>query len=137
MSKDGSIRISPKHGVNQSVTFCAVCGKDMGLALHGRLPEDEEAPRRIPDDSPCESCTTDFDGYKKLGFIFFVIDDEYEKMSERGKAPRSPWLFFRWLNVVRVEAAEKILTGVDTSKGAAFVSETLAKSMGLTAEVKK
>lgn len=38
MSK--SIKLSPKHGVNPSVTHCECCGKEIGVALFGRLKGD-------------------------------------------------------------------------------------------------
>ncbi|MBQ1794582.1 MAG: hypothetical protein II110_02735, partial [Treponema sp.] len=48
MSKEkDSILLSPKHGVNPSVTRCICCGKDYGVALLGKLKNDEEAPREI------------------------------------------------------------------------------------------
>lgn len=53
MSK--SIKISPKHGVNPSMLQCACCGKDMGIALFGRLKGDAEAPKVIKNDL-CEDC---------------------------------------------------------------------------------
>lgn len=45
MSK--SIQLSPKHGVNPSVLHCECCGKDYGVGLMGRLPNDEEAPKDV------------------------------------------------------------------------------------------
>ena len=48
MSKEkDSILLSPKHGANPSVTRCICCGKDYGVALLGKLKNDEEAPREI------------------------------------------------------------------------------------------
>ena len=46
MEKD-SITLSPKHGVNPSVLHCICCGKDYGVALLGKLKNDEEAPHDI------------------------------------------------------------------------------------------
>ena len=46
MSK-GSITLSPKHGLNPSVTHCECCGKEIGVALFGRLRGDKEAPRDV------------------------------------------------------------------------------------------
>ncbi len=46
MSKD-SITLSPKHGLNPSVTHCECCGKEIGVALFGRLKGDKEAPRDV------------------------------------------------------------------------------------------
>ena len=42
-----SITLSPKHGVNPSITQCEVCGKEIGIALLGKLKNDVEAPRDI------------------------------------------------------------------------------------------
>lgn len=36
-----------KHGVNSSITVCPICGKEIGIALLGKLKGDEEAPRKI------------------------------------------------------------------------------------------
>lgn len=46
MSKD-SILLSPKHGVNPSITHCEICGKEIGIALLGKLKDDAEAPRDV------------------------------------------------------------------------------------------
>ena len=46
-SKDDSILLSPKHGVNPSVTHCECCGKTIGVALLGKLKGDAEAPKDI------------------------------------------------------------------------------------------
>lgn len=45
MSK--GIRLSEKHGLNPSITHCECCGKEIGIALFGRLDEDKEAPRDV------------------------------------------------------------------------------------------
>lgn len=47
MKKKDSILLSPKHGVNPSVTHCECCGKELGVALFGKLKGDEEAPRDV------------------------------------------------------------------------------------------
>ena len=45
--KEKSITLSPKHGVNPSITHCECCGKETGLALLGKLKGDKEAPKNI------------------------------------------------------------------------------------------
>jgi hypothetical protein len=56
-----SIRLSPEHGVNPSITKCFWCGKDTGIALLGMLKGDKEAPRSIiPDYEPCHECIENF-----------------------------------------------------------------------------
>ena len=53
MSKN--IILSEKHGVNPSITVCPICGKEIGIALLGKLKGDEEAPRYIQGDI-CDEC---------------------------------------------------------------------------------
>lgn len=68
----GSIRLSPKHGVNPALMVCFACGEDSGVALLGLMKPkptgrrgvygdpiteaDPEAPRRIRDDGLCSRC---------------------------------------------------------------------------------
>ena len=42
-----SILLSPKYGVNPSITHCEICGKEIGIALLGKLKDDAEAPRDV------------------------------------------------------------------------------------------
>lgn len=53
-----SIKISPKHGLNPSITKCFWCGSDKNeLVLMGKLPGDEKAPMHcIMDYDPCDKC---------------------------------------------------------------------------------
>lgn len=52
-----SINISPKHGVNPSIDHCFWCGKEIGLALFGKLKGDAEAPRdTCTSYEPCDEC---------------------------------------------------------------------------------
>lgn len=55
MSKKDSILLSPKHGLNPSITHCECCGKEIGIALLGKLKGDVEAPREIAM-GLCEDC---------------------------------------------------------------------------------
>ncbi len=61
MTKDKGIPISPQHGVNPSICLCAFCRKPKGIALLGRLPKDEEAPKEVISDyEPCDECKEHF-----------------------------------------------------------------------------
>ena len=56
-----SIKVSPKHGVNPSLETCFWCGKEMGVALLGRLKGDAEAPRHVCLGlEPCNDCKARF-----------------------------------------------------------------------------
>lgn len=54
-TKDDSITLSPKYGVNPSIAHCICCGKSIGVALLGELKGDVEAPRDIYD-GLCDEC---------------------------------------------------------------------------------
>lgn len=57
MSKRKSITLSPKYGVNPSVLHCFICGKEIGVALLGKLKEDAEAPHNISNPNEiCDDC---------------------------------------------------------------------------------
>lgn len=70
----GSITLSPKHGVNPSITHCPICGKETGVALLGRLKDDAEAPRDMQDTKPCADCQAVLD--KGGHFIIETRDGE-------------------------------------------------------------
>jgi len=97
MGKD-SITLSPKHGVNPSITHCPICGKETGVALLGRLKGDAEAPRDIRDTHPCPDCQAVLN--KGGNFIIETRD------GESGDNP------FRTGRIVAVttEAAERLFT---------------------------
>lgn len=57
MKQDKGIPISPKHGVNPTIIKCYFCGESKGIALVGKLPNDEQAPREaVLDYEPCDAC---------------------------------------------------------------------------------
>ncbi len=76
MSK--SIKLSPKHGVNPSVTHCECCGKEIGIALFGKLKEDKEAPRDVAM-GLCDDCQKVIDA---KGLMIIEVRD-----GETGKNP--------------------------------------------------
>ena len=55
MSEKDSITLSPKHGVNPSLLHCECCGKEIGVALLGKLKDDAKAPRDIYQ-GLCDKC---------------------------------------------------------------------------------
>lgn len=57
-----SIKLSPKYGVNPTITKCFWCGKDKNeIALLGKLPKDAEAPKTcIINYDPCDECKANF-----------------------------------------------------------------------------
>ena len=66
------ITLSPTHGLNLSIMQCFFCMDDSGVALLGRLPNDEEAPRKIClDHVPCSKCKE----YMERGIILISVSD--------------------------------------------------------------
>ena len=76
MSREKSIPLSPKHGLNPSILHCECCGKDYGLGMFGRLKGDEEAPKDIMHGF-CEDCSKVIDQGGVM--IVEVADGEGEK----------------------------------------------------------
>lgn len=73
MKEEEGIVLSEKHGVNPSITICLLCGKDIGIALFGKLKNDEEAPKKCCIGELCDDCKKDLEKYKEI--IFLEIDD--------------------------------------------------------------
>lgn len=63
-----------KHGVNPSITICPICGKEIGIALLGKLKGDKEAPMRMLSD-PCDDCVSKL-GNDKI-YILAINDQGY------------------------------------------------------------
>lgn len=93
MSK--GISISEKHGVNPSLMVCMVCGESTGVALLGKLRNDEEAPRKIIDQEPCKDCREKYlkegtmllgsksdgkDGMQRTGSMAIIKDSLFERI---------------------------------------------------------
>ena len=58
-NKEEGIILSEKYGVNATLTKCWLCLKDMGIALLGKLPNDEKAPPFwIQKGYLCKDCET-------------------------------------------------------------------------------
>lgn len=68
------VTLSKKHGVNPSITVCPICGKEIGIALLGKLKGDEEAPRKIIGDL-CDDCISKLDNDKI--YILAINDQGY------------------------------------------------------------
>ena len=68
------ITLSKKHGLNPSITVCPICGKEIGIALLGKLKGDEEAPRKIIGDL-CDDCISKL-GNDKI-YILAINDQGY------------------------------------------------------------
>ena len=51
-----AIHLSKKTRVNPSIEICAVCGKEIGVALLGRLKGDAEAPGEVCLGNLCDTC---------------------------------------------------------------------------------
>ena len=70
MSKDKSIRISEKYGVNPSLGLCPGCGNENGeIMLMGYITGDKEAPKHAMTLDLCDECKEE---YVKKGYCLLV-----------------------------------------------------------------
>lgn len=79
--KSDKITLSPKHGVNPTVLHCFICGKEIGLALLGKLKGDVEAPKDMT--NPNELCDDCKKALEKGKFIIEVKDNTDQHNPER------------------------------------------------------
>jgi len=114
------ITLLRKHGVNPSLLKCPVCGKDAGIALCGRLPKDEEAPREMVGDILCNECQSVVD---KKGLLIIAVRD-----GEKGHNP------YRTGQIVGVteECKNKFFKNCNSS--ICYMEETQFKQMFNTAQ---
>lgn len=102
----GSIRLSPKHGVNPSIPTCFWCGEAMNmLVLFGRLPNDKKAGMHCGAISyePCEKCKESWS--KGIVLIEAGMSPQSENQPEMsGAYPTGKWA------VMTREAASHIFT---------------------------
>ena len=118
MGKD--IKLSPKYGVNPSMTTCFWCGKTTGIALMGRISGgkrggDIEAPKYVFDGyEPCPECQ---DTVSK-GVMLMEADSipvfEGQPEMQKGVYPTGRWC------VMKKESAKRIF---DCDATKAFVDK--------------
>ena len=102
------IRLSEKHGVNPTLKVCFFCGEDTGeIALLGKLPNDEEAPRRLVlDYCPCDKCKEQMDTGVTLIEVDYDTSDKRPPISKDSYG-QEVYPTGRWC-VVTEEGAKKI-----------------------------
>ena len=91
-----SLKLSPQHGANPSLSTCFWCGEDDGsIILMGRLPNDEPAPRKVcASYEPCPDCQAKM----ALGITFMEATETIH-----GPKPTGRWM------VVKPEAIERLI----------------------------
>lgn len=96
-----SIKLSPQHGVNPSLSTCFYCGGDKNeLILPGRLKGDVEAPRKaVRNMEPCDQCKH----FMERGVILIEVDEA--KTTDRN----NPYRAGGWC-VIKDEAIARIIT---------------------------
>ena len=97
----GSINLSSKYGLNPSVTHCECCGKEIGIALLGRLKGDVEAPRNIYM-GLCDDCKKVID---QEGLIIIEVRD--------GETGKNPYRTGRLVGITK-EAKERMFKDINS-----------------------
>ena len=99
-SKD-SILLSPKHGVNPSITHCECCGKEIGIAMFGKLKEDKEAPKDVFM-GLCDDCQKVID---QKGLMIIEVRD--------GESGNNPYRTGRLVGITK-EAKNRIFKDINS-----------------------
>jgi hypothetical protein len=101
MSRNKSITLSPKHGVNPSITHCECCGKEIGIAMFGRLKGDVEAPRDVAM-GLCDDCQKVID---QQGLMIIEVRD--------GETGNEPYRTGRLVGITK-DAKERMFKDIDS-----------------------
>ena len=96
-----SIILSPKHGVNPSITHCECCGKEIGIAMFGKLKGDVEAPRDVAM-GLCDDCQKVID---QKGLMVIEVRD--------GESGKNPYRTGRIVGISK-EAKERMFKNIDS-----------------------
>lgn len=127
MSRNGSIELSPKYGVNPTIPVCFWCGKEKNeIALMGRVRKresrntaygtrntrvvdnDVEMPMHmVLDYEPCDCCKEQFEQGVHLIECSYSVGDERPAISSDGDRPVYPTGRFI---VVKSEVAKEMFT---------------------------
>ena len=102
MSEGKGITLSAKHGVNPSITHCECCGKEIGIAMFGKLKGDVEAPRDVYM-GLCDDCQKVID---QDGLMIIEVRD--------GETGKNPYRTGRIVGITK-EAKEKMFKNVGSS----------------------
>ena len=119
--KKNTIALSPKYGVNPSITHCECCGKEIGIALMGKLKGDVEAPKEIAM-GLCEDCQKVVDAD---GLLVIEVKD--------GETGPNPYRTGRMVGITK-EAKEKLLK--DPNGNICFMEESLFSKLFSNVEFK-
>lgn len=113
-----NIPLSQKHGVNPSLMQCYFCGKEKGIALLGRLPNDKEAPRRgVYDTEPCDDCRK----MMEVGVLRVEC--------KTGSDPKNPYRTGR-IFCIKQDVAKAVFDNIGENR-VVFIDEEAVAMMGL------
>jgi len=120
-----SIRLSPNHGVNPSITKCFLCGEDKNeLVLFGKLKGDAEAPRSVVlDKEPCDKCKE----YMQKGIILISVDEFKSKGDTENPYRSGGWV------VVKDDVIKRAIAEPDDvlKERVAFITDDVWDQLGL------
>lgn len=121
------VRLSPKHGVNPSLSVCFFCQKDKNeIILPGLMRGDMQAPQRaVWDKNPCQECQA----YMEQGIILISVDES--KSSDRDNPYRTGgWCVLKEDAIKRMLSPGEFLDSV-LKKRIAFVPDQVWDGVGL------
>lgn len=120
------IRISPKHGLNPSMSVCFLCGGDKNeIIIPGMLKGDAEAPHKaVWNKEPCDKCKE----YMNIGVMLISVKDKTDQENP-----------YRTGNIVviKADAAERMFGDSIKNQRAAFIEDELWDKLGLPKEIEE
>jgi len=109
-----SITLSPKHGVNPSITHCECCGKEIGIAMFGKLKGDKEAPKDVAM-GLCNDCQKVID---QQGLMIIEVRD--------GESGNNPYRTGRLVGITK-DAKERMFK--DITSPICYMEQSMFSSM--------
>ena len=138
MSGNGDIPVSLKHGLNPTVVRCFWCGEDTNtIALLGKLPNDEQAPRSaVVDYQPCDDCRSKMEsGICIAEATDTPVRDDFPPIQKRGGISLYPTGRWAVLNREVLEKSDFIqpleLKEHVLREGKCFISPGAWRNLGL------
>jgi hypothetical protein len=120
------IRMSPKYGLNPSMSVCFLCGGDKNeIIIPGMLKGDAEAPHKAAwNKEPCDKCKE----YMNIGVMLISVKNKTDQ--------ENPYRTGR-IVVIKADAAERIFGDSIKNQRAAFIEDELWDKLGLPKKIKE
>jgi hypothetical protein len=123
-----SIRLSPKFGLNPSMSICFFCQKEKNeIIIPGLLSGDAEAPRKaVWNKEPCDECKA----HMNQGIILISVDEKKSFQDKENPYRTGGWVLIKEDAIKRMIKDKKLLSHI-LEKRVAFVPDDTWNHIGL------